>query len=278
MLAAVQRILASLGYHTDLGTFLVLFGLVLSRLVLAISLAPFLGGRSVTGRIKIGLAVFITALLLPSVAPTGNVGDLNTLRVMALLVKEAVIGATIGFMSQIVFYAIQMAGAMIDYQRGMSQATFFAPQLETNVSLIGQLQFQTALVLFLLMNGHLVFLRALAASFRTVPVLDFPRFTAGTMAGVEQMARYTGEALLIAVQLSAPALLALFLVDISFGMLGKVASGLRVHGESQPVKSLLGLGVVLLGMSYILSRMPWFFAGMLQQLDQLIRHVAVFAP
>ena len=271
MLAALQHILASLGIHIEISTFLVLFGLVFARLALAIGFTPFFGGRSIAGRIKVGLAVVVSMLLYPSVAPA-NVGEMNTLLVMSLLIKEAVIGATLGFLSQIVFNSIQMAGATIDYARGMSQATFFVPQLETNVSLLGQLQFQAALVLFLVLNGHLLFLRALAASFQTVPLLGFPKFASGTMTGVEQMARYTGESLMIAVQLSAPALLVLFLVDISFGMLGKVASGLQVHSESQPVKALVGLGIVLLTLSYIVNRVPDHFAGMLQQVDQLPRH------
>jgi flagellar biosynthetic protein FliR len=127
-------------------------------------------------------------------------------------------------------------------------------------------------VLFLVLNGHLLFIRALASSFQTVPLLEFPKFAAGTMSAVEQMIRYTGESLVIAVQLSAPALLALFLVDISFGMLGKAAAGFNVHSESQPVKALLGLGVVLLALAYIMNRLPTYFAGMLEQADQLIRH------
>lgn len=271
MLAALQRILANLGIHTEITTFLVLFGLVFARLATAISLTPFLGGRSVAGRIKVGLAAVVSALVYTSVAPDTNPGTLDTLRVMGLLVKEATIGATLGFLSQIVFQSIQMAGAMIDYGRGMSQATFFAPQLETNVSLLGQLQFQAALVLFLVLNGHLLFVRALASSFRSVPLLAFPQFTGGTLAGMEQMGHYTSESLRIAMQLSAPALLALFLVDVSFGMIGKVASGIHVHTESQPVKSLVGLIVVLLALAYILNRMTGYFAGMLQTVEQFMR-------
>lgn len=272
MLAALQRILSDIGIHTDIATSLVLFGLVLARLVLAISLTPFLGGRSVAGKIKIGLAVMVSLLLFPSVVPE-RTGDMNTLLVMCLLVKETIIGATLGFLSQLTFMGIQMAGAMVDYQRGMSQATFFAPQLETNVSLLGQLQFQAALVLFLLLNGHLLFLRALAASYHTVPVLEFPKFAGGTLAGMEQIARYTGETLVIAVQLSAPALLTLFLVDVGFGILGKAASGLQVHSESQPVKAMLGLGVVLLGLAFVVGRMPGYFGGMIQHLDEFVRSV-----
>jgi flagellar biosynthetic protein FliR len=273
MLAALQQILANLGIHTDLGTFLVLFGLILARLTGAMVLAPFLGGKTVSARIKIGLAAVVSMLLYSNVAPPGHLGEINAFRAVCLLVKEGIIGATLGFLSQLIFYSVQMAGAMADYGRGMSQATFVAPQLETNVSLLGQLQFQAALVLFVILNGHLLFLRGLAASFRNVPILEFPSFSGGTFAGAEQMARYTADSLTIAIQLSAPALLALFLVDISFGMLGKVASGFRVHTESQPVKAMVGLGVILLATAYIMNRMPGYFSSMLQEVDQFMRSI-----
>lgn len=273
MLETLQRILANVGIHVEINTFFLLFGLILARIASAITLAPFLGGRSVSGRIKIGLAILVSMLLFPNVAPQTNLGDLNVVRILGLMIKEGVIGATLGFLSQLVFQSIQMAGASIDYARGMSQATFLAPQLESNVSLIGQLQLQASLVLFLVLNGHLLFLRALAASFRNVPLLEFPSFGGGTLAGMEQLAHYTSQSLQISLQLAAPALLTLFLVDISFGMLGKVAQGLRVHSESQPVKAWIGLGIVFLGIGYSVDRMPAYFSGMLLTLEQFMRNI-----
>ena len=273
MLEALQRVLTNLGIHVEINTFLVLFGLVLARMAAAISLAPFLGGRSVSGRIKIGLAIVVSMILFPNVAPQTNLGDLNVVRILALMVKEGVIGATLGFLSQLVFQSIQMAGASIDYSRGMSQATFLAPQLESNVSLIGQLQLQASLVLFLVLNGHLLYLRALAASFRNVPLLEFPSFHMGTLAGMEQMGHYTAQALQISLQLAAPTLLTIFLVDISFGMLGRVASGIRVNTESQPVKAFVGLGIVFLGIGYVMGRIPEYFTGMLLTLEQFMRNI-----
>src|SRR5215471_9090828 len=155
MFKAAEQILASLGIHADVGTFVVLFGLIFARMSGAITLTPFFGGRSIPGRIKVGLAVIVSMLLYANVAPE-NPGPLTTVLFACLLLKELAIGVTIGFMAQIVFNSIQMAGAMVDYGRGMSQATFLAPQLETNVSLLGQLQFQAVLVLFLILNGHLL--------------------------------------------------------------------------------------------------------------------------
>jgi flagellar biosynthesis protein FliR len=273
MLAAAQRILSGVGIQTDVSTFVMLFGLAFTRLAAAISLTPFLGGRSASGRIKIGLAAMITVLLYRSIAPPMIAGEISAVRFLCLLIKEAVIGATLGFLTQIVFSAVQMAGAMVDYGRGMSMATFVAPQLETNVSLLGQLQLQAALVLFLILNGHLRFLRALADSYVNVPLMEFPKFAGGTLNGMEQLGHYTAQSLSIAVQLSAPALVALFLVDISFGIIGRVASGVNVHNESQPIKAMVGLGAVLLALAYIINRMPSHFAGMIQQIDELVAHV-----
>src|SRR2546427_579171 len=114
MLAALQHILASLGLHANPEQFAVLFGLIFARISIAIGLTPFLGGKSVFGRMKVGLAVVISALLFESVAP-GYPSSLTTISVICLLAKELMIGATLGFLSQIVFHSIQMAGAMVDY-------------------------------------------------------------------------------------------------------------------------------------------------------------------
>ena len=272
MLNALQHILNDVGLHGDLPQLAVLFGLIFARISMAIGLSPFLGGKGAPGRIKVGLATIISALLFENVAPSST-PELTTITFMCLLVKEVVIGATLGLFTQVVFHSIQMAGAAIDYARGMSQATLFAPQLETNTSLLGHLQFQASLVLFLLLNGHLLFLRALGQSFYTLPILSFPAFSGGIVAATDQVARYTAESLLIAVQLSAPALLALFLVDVSFGMLGRVASGLNVHNESQPVKAMVGLAVVLLALTYIFNRMPGYFAELIQQVSLLMQNL-----
>src|SRR5690242_2355199 len=114
MLIALQQILSNLGFHTDIATVLVLFGLVFARLSVAIGMAPFLGGRSVSGRIKVGLSAVFAAILVSNIDTT-HVPSMNTVLVMFLLVKEALIGATLGFLCQIIFNSIQMAGAMIDY-------------------------------------------------------------------------------------------------------------------------------------------------------------------
>ncbi|MGH9720760.1 MAG: flagellar biosynthetic protein FliR [Bryobacteraceae bacterium] len=274
LLDALARILTALGIRTDVATFLAWYGLAFARVTSAIALAPFLGGGAVPARVKAGLGAVITAILFMHVTPPESSRAISPLFFAALLVKEAMIGLTIGILAQFVFYAVQMAGSLIDTQRGMSQMTFFAPQLPGNVSSLGQLKFQAALVLFVTIDGHLLFIRALGDSFRPLPLMEFPKFQAGFVASAEQAARLSADALLIAMQLAAPALLALFLVDVAAGAVGKVASQINVHNESQPVKSLAGLAVLLLAIALIMTQLRGRLEQMLLQIQNFLRGMA----
>jgi flagellar biosynthetic protein FliR len=269
--SALDQLLKQLGLGTDLTAFLVLFGLSLSRVVGAIVLNPFLGGPAVSGRIKTGLAVILTAVLYPSISPGVTNAQIGTITFVALLAKEMMIGIAIGLISQFVFYAVQMAGTLIDTGRGMNQATFFSPQLQGNVSFLAQLQFQVALVLFLSLNGHLLFLRALHNSFRQVPLLTFPGFQGGIPAVTEQIIRLSAATFVVAIQLSAPVLLVLFLIDVAFGAINKIAPQVNVHYESQTVKALVGLAVVFLTIGFFASRLEREFAQMIQDLYNVVR-------
>ncbi|MCX6627857.1 MAG: flagellar biosynthetic protein FliR [Candidatus Solibacter sp.] len=270
LLRTAERILATAGIHTDLSTFLALFGLAFARVVTAIYFAPFFGGNSVPSRVRVGLAVILAALLAPNLARTGGAA-LSPLLLVALLAKEVLVGAMLGVVCQFVFYGIQMAGTLIDTQRGMNQLNYVAPQLAGPTSVLGQLKLQTAIVVFLISNGHLMYLRALDTSFRELGVLTFPRIAPGSMALMETAARLSANALLIGLQMAAPVLISLLMVDVAFGILGRVASQVNVHQESQPVKALAGIGVVLLASGYLMSQLELQLGNMIGAVNQMTR-------
>lgn len=274
LIPTAQRLLGQLGIHADLYSFLIVFGLAVARLATALSLAPFFGGQTVSGQVRTGLAVILTATLTPYLTSNPRIGSMNILLFVALLLKEVLIGAVIGFVTQLVFLAVQIAGTLIDTGRGMNQPAYITPQLPGHLSALGQLKFQAAIVLFLAMNGHLMFLNTLHASFAQIPVLTFPKFPPGGFAFVDQMARITGGTISIGMQLAAPVLLALFMVDVAFGALGKIASQINVHQESQPVKALVGLGILLLGIGFIMGRLNQYFGIMLDQVSSMVRALA----
>jgi flagellar biosynthesis protein FliR len=274
ILDVLTRLVHDLGYQGDVPGFVLLFGLALARIVTALSMSPFLGGRSTPSTVKVGLGVVIVALLYPGIAAPAAATPINPMLGVALLVKEVLIGATIGLLSQLVFYAVQMAGVLIDTQRGMDQPAFISAQLSSNTSVLGNFQFQAALVLFLILDGHLLFLKALHASYVQLPLVGFPHFRAGIPALVDAMARVSAGMLVIAVQMSAPVLVALFIVDVCFGAIGKVASRVNVYLESQPVKSMVGLALVFLIVGFLLEGMRNHLAAMIRQIYEFLNIAA----
>jgi flagellar biosynthetic protein FliR len=135
---------------------------------------------------------------------------------------------------------------------------------------MAQLYGFTAVQVLLIAGGHLIFLRAYFHSFETVPVWEFPRFAQGTMPTMEVLMRLSADVLWIAIQLSAPALIALFLTDIAFGVLGRAALPIHSFLVSQPAKAAIGIGMVLLVLRLLFDQFEAHGSSMLGQMLRLI--------
>jgi flagellar biosynthesis protein FliR len=227
----------------------------------------------VPGLIKAGLGVILSVAMLPTLSGGTENLPASGLEFLALLVKEAVVGATLGFLAQLVFFGVQMAGTIVDTQRGMNQITFLAPQLEGHPSALGALQFQAALVVFFALQGHLMFIGALMNSFRQLPIWKMPQMAPGMLPLAEQAARTSADALLLACQIAAPVVLAIFLVDVTFASAGRVASQIRISHESFTAKALVGLGFICLASAVFLNQLTPAFAAMARNLDRFIEAV-----
>jgi flagellar biosynthetic protein FliR len=131
--------------------FLVLVGLAFARLLAFLVVVPFFGGAAVPARVKVATATAFVVIVYPSLAAglKGEALGFGPVGFIGLLAKEAFVGFTLGFVASLVFEAVQVAGRVIDFQRGSTLAELFAPQLQTRVSELGQFKLQLAIVIFL---------------------------------------------------------------------------------------------------------------------------------
>jgi flagellar biosynthesis protein FliR len=271
LLATLQNVLRDAGLHVDVKSWIAIYSLIWARFISTFALVPFIGGPSVPGQVRVGLSAILAAVLLPHLSSGSGAVPESALFYLALLAKELIVGALIGMLAQMVFYGVQLAGILIDTQRGMNQITYLAPQLPGHVSALGNLKFQASLVLFLALQGHLIFIRALANSFTFVPLLSMPHVRVGLAALSDQVARISANAILVGAELAAPAVLAIFLIDLSFGCIGKVASQIRIHTDANTAKSWLGLALFLFASAFLLGQLPKYFAGMLHSIEQVTK-------
>jgi flagellar biosynthetic protein FliR len=271
LFGTLKGVIESLGYGRDVDAFLIVFGLAVARIASALSLSPFLGGRAVSSTAKIGLSILLTLLLMPGLR-AGAPEEISALLFLTLLLKETTIGATIGILSQLIFNGVQMAGALVDTARGMDQPGLFAPQLGSNASTVAQLKLQMALVVFLAVDGHLFFIRSLALSFERIPLRGFAHFE--NAGGADRAIALGTQIFSVALQLAAPVMVALFLVDICFAAIAKVAPQMNVNMEGQPVKSMVGLAVLLLAIGIVATRFQTVVSSFLWDVFSFVASLA----
>jgi flagellar biosynthesis protein FliR len=183
-------------------------------------------------------ALLSVALALP-MAPylTAQVPSLQTSAIIASAVLQFFIGAALGFITYLFFSAIQAAGDLLDVFGGFTLAMAYDPLSKAQSSIFGRFYNLVAVTLLFATNGHLVVLRGFLQSYKTLPLdasISMSSFNALITKGV-------GEMFLAGLQIAGPLIAVLFLTDVAFGLLNRVAPALNAFQLGFPAKILLVL-------------------------------------
>jgi flagellar biosynthetic protein FliR len=218
-------------------------------------LAPPFNTRTIPAPVKGALALALAVALLHRVTPGLPAPTPGFLIVTAL--TEVAIGAGLGFVVQVLFTAVQMAGDIVDVTGGFSLQPAYDPLAMTTNSTIGRLHYLLASTLLFTSGGHLMIVRGFATSYEGIPV--------GGTVPTDQLAHVLLTALsmmfLSALQIAGPMVAVLLLADVALALLSRAAPALNIFSMGFPVKIMLTL--TLLGLTFPL--LP-------PALDTLIEH------
>jgi len=244
-----------------------LFFLVFTRIATMVVLMPVFGYRSIPNQVRIGLALFLTVLLLPIVQDSKAAMPGGAIPFALLVGKEALAGLVIGFATVLLFIGVQMSGRIIDIQMGFRVASVIDPQSRARVSLIGQFEYLLAILIFLSIDGHHFLLRALQKSFELIPLgrMQFPSML------TERMVTLTGGLFEIAVKIGAPVMVVLFMTSVALGLIAKTVPQMNVFIVGLPLKIGVGLLAMTLSLPLFLSLFKRLFAQFQRDILTLIR-------
>lgn len=229
------------------------FLLILARVSPLMMTAPIWGSPMVPAQVRTFIAVLVSGLLLPAVRgplPAGLSGDVMPLTMA--VAWELLVGFLIAYLAQLMFAAAQLAGQMIDIQMGFGMANVIDPMTSAQVTLIGQLQYLSALLVFLLLDGHHLLLRGLAETFAVAP-LGRPLLSADPL----KLVVAQGGAMMfnLAFRIAAPALTALFLANLAMGMVSRMLPQINIFLVGMPVN--VGVGLIALAASLTVFTAVW---------------------
>ncbi len=208
-------------------------GLVLAMIrvgAFAVS-SPVLRGFPVTGRLAFTLAVGL-GLAQPALA-NPSVTDL-----VAAAAVNVTVGIVLGFLTGLVFYLFQVAGALVDITSGLNAGQVFDPLTGTRNAVFSRGFFLTALVLWLVMGGDRLAVEGLAATVAAIP-LDGAISLAPGLADVAVGS--VAAMLRAAVELAMPALAALFVAEVGLGIATRFAPQANVFSLGLPAKLLAAM-------------------------------------
>jgi flagellar biosynthetic protein FliR len=205
-------------------------------------LAPPFNSRSIPAPVKGALAMALSLLLSTRIAPT--LPEVSGGFLVVAAVTEVVIGAALGFVVQVLFTAVQMAGDLIDLTGGFSLQPAYDPLAMTNNSSVGRLHYLLATTLLFSSGGHLLIVKGFATSYEGMPV--------GGSVPTEQLGAVLIKAFammfLAAVQIAGPMVAVLLLADVALALLSKAAPALNIFSFGFPFKIMLTL--LMLGLTF----------------------------
>jgi type III secretion protein SpaR/YscT/HrcT len=251
---------------------MVAVGAVMARVGAAVWLAPFLGGRLIPMPVKTGVVLVFTLLLYPQVVKTVPAG-LTAPVALALVAKEGFVGMALGFVVAVVFWAAEAAGRMIDTSRGANMAEVMVPQTGARTSPMGDLFFQLALVIFIVLGGHRIFVTSLGASYLVLPVASVPE-AEGLLGFALLCGRLTADLFLLGLTLAAPVIAAIFLSDLTLGLINRFTPNINVFFLAMPAKALIGIGILVLATGLLLGALPPILGRAVVMVDHALRLLA----
>jgi flagellar biosynthetic protein FliR len=230
----------------------------LARIAAIISSMPVYGTDMVPMRAKVALAIMLTALVYPVVDIDVSGIDFATVSMGLLMAKEVILGAMLGFVARLIFTAVEFGGTVVGYQMGFAAANVYDPQNQRQVSLMSQFQNVFAILVFLAIDGHHIFLRTLVDSYALLPpgLLDL------SGPAVPYVVELMGHMLVLAVRFSAPVLAVLLLSGLILGIMSRVFPQLNVFLLSFPIN--IGLAFIITGltMAVVVSLLQGEFAAL----------------
>lgn len=225
----------------------VTFFLIFVRVSAAIFSAPVIGGTAFPTMAKLGLGVIISYMVLFTVPEYAFSYDQGLFLLFFLGVKEFLVGLIMGFTLSIVFHAMLLAGHIISYEMSLMMANVFDPFSEVQSNIMGQLMNLTAIIIFLIINGHHYLIRSIAVSFQLIGIGNIQM----NSSIYELLYSYTAGIFVIAVKISAPIIVAYFLLHVSAALIARMIPQMQIFFVMLPLKVALGFFLLVSGMSII---------------------------
>ncbi|WP_108519764.1 flagellar biosynthetic protein FliR [Bradyrhizobium algeriense] len=241
------------------------FMLVFARVGAMVMLMPGFGESNIPVRIKLGIALLLTLIILPlhRAAYQVDLTSMNSLGV--LMVHEIVIGIVLGATARVTLSALSVAGSVIAQQLGLGFVTSVDPTQGQQGLLIGNFLTLLGVTLLFATDSHHLVIAALNESYRIFSPGEL--LPSGDVAALATRAFAT--AFKIGMQLSAPFLVFGLVFNIGLGVLARLMPAMQVYFVGVPLSIMIGFLILALVLTGMMATYLNYFIGVMHELTPL---------
>ena len=213
---------------------------ILVRVMGGLAYAPIFGNVTVTRRVRLILGLALSYAMF-AVNPYVPLEYTSFIGYTVILLRELMVGLTLGFTTSIALTVINMAGQFIDREIGFSMVSNFDMTFNTENTITAEFYSMLVMLIMLCTNMHYFILSALSDSFEMIPaghvVID-----AGFL--YDTMLQYMVSYFMIAIRISLPVMISIVLLNVVLGVLAKTAPQMNMFAIGLQLKIFAGFAVM----------------------------------
>jgi len=267
-----MEFMPALNSMADVSMYIVAASIGLARMTGMIMVMPAFTRIGLTGILQAGVALSLSLPLLPFILASVGPEPLGFGQMAGILLKETVVGMTIGLVLGVPIWAAEAAGEILDLQRGVTFAELVDPAYTTHNNIAGTFLAVVMVALFFASGGLSLTLRVVYDSYAMWPLTSFlPIFSAES---ARLFLAIMDDILGLGLLLVAPIVLALLLADLSLALIARAAPHLNIFVLSLPVKNFAFALLLVLYGAFMLN----YMRGNLSLLVDGSQKLQLYAP
>ncbi|MDR2869677.1 MAG: flagellar biosynthetic protein FliR [Deferribacteraceae bacterium] len=227
-------------------TRLITYFLVVIRTGGILFTVPLFGSNMIRAQLRMAVSIVLAAVLYPLVPPVPYTGDVPTLFLIITILKELMIGMSIGTLTSTLFTGIQLGGYLVDFQMGFSMINVMDPESGASFSYVAQIQNIITILLFVAIGGPRLIIEAVAYSFTLLPPGDFIFQENAFKFAVSLFAKV----FVVALTLLAPALIVLMATNVVMGVMARIIPQMNLLVVGFPIKIAVGMVILIFSMQF----------------------------
>ncbi len=240
-----------------------------TRISAMMLVAPIFSAKTIPIKFRIAMAFSITLIIVPTL-PALPAVDFISGEALLITLHQIIIGVIMGFSLQLAFNIFVMAGHILAMQAGLGFSMMNSPQDGVQVTVVGQLYLMMATFLYLSLDGHLILIREVLQSFTVLPIaIEGLKPSAYWM-----LVTWASNMFQSAVMMVLPAITALLMVNVSFGVMSKASPQLNPFSVGFLITIILAFVIIYITLPTLIPHFKQIINDVFQLIDVLLQQTA----